>query len=301
MPGKFVLCRPEGGINDNLTQIEYCWWYAERANRTLVIDTARSGGFGLPFGRFFQPVKPGSNALVYPSPLLMQKLQRLRVAPACLQGRIHDYTPVYNPSFKNFADRETGERLTFDITVRHPEDVLVHDQCGGNLNALRCLSRLRLTDELRHDLRDRLALVGRQPYHAVVVRHSQDYRTDYRTAFESIYEQVRGQRLLVCSDSPSVIDMATAFFDQTELLTLPAAPYTEEEIPYAELMQRLDETGRYALVVKAIADLLCLANASVLHLTRLESGGIGGGYSGFVVLAYLLHREKQLIQQLLVH
>ncbi len=40
---RFLVCRPRGGFNDTLTQIEKTRRYAIEYGRTLVLDTTRSG------------------------------------------------------------------------------------------------------------------------------------------------------------------------------------------------------------------------------------------------------------------
>lgn len=302
MNEKFVLCRPQGGINDSLTQIEACWRYADISRRTLVVDTAKSGGFGLPFGRFFREAAEKERHILYPSPLLFQSLQHLRTLPACVRGRLHDYSPVYDQEIRNFVDSETGEKLSFEFRRRHDAELLVHDQCGGNVNALRCLTRIRFTHEFRRDVLQRLKPLLGRPYHATVIRNNQDYSTDYRSAFDQLYDTVANRPLLVCSDSAEVIEYARSFFDRSELITLHdtvEVPGATEKIPYAELILQLDEASRYKLVVKAFSDLIGLAGSTALHITRLVSGGIYGGYSGFVVLARNLHRNRGIVRKLI--
>src|SRR5947209_3468047 len=36
---RLLLCRPQGGLNDMLCQIEKCCQYADRVGRTVIVDT----------------------------------------------------------------------------------------------------------------------------------------------------------------------------------------------------------------------------------------------------------------------
>ena len=47
MSEQVVLCRPEGGFNDILCQIELCWRYADAHERVLVVDTAVTADVGV--------------------------------------------------------------------------------------------------------------------------------------------------------------------------------------------------------------------------------------------------------------
>ncbi|MEY3069700.1 MAG: hypothetical protein RLZZ456_1399 [Pseudomonadota bacterium] len=51
---RYLLCRPEGGFNDMLCQIELCWHYAEANGRTLIVDSAVTG-FGDDFATYLRP------------------------------------------------------------------------------------------------------------------------------------------------------------------------------------------------------------------------------------------------------
>jgi hypothetical protein len=149
MRERYLLCRTQGGINDTLSEIDTCWNYAQAIGRTLVVDTSRTSGFVLPFGRFFRE-RPGgfSSVVLYPSQLLLEKMETMVTLPEAIVGRISTYKPVYNRALNNFIDEETGAHLTFDFSIQHEADLLVHDQCGGTLESLNCLGRLRFTSEL---------------------------------------------------------------------------------------------------------------------------------------------------------
>lgn len=296
---KFVLCRGQGGINDNLTQIENCWRYAELSGRTLIIDTKDSGGFSLPFGRFFKERVPQGNTVFHPSLEHFEMLEKLSVKPNSIFKRINNYKPIYLHKFRNFADKDTEERLSFDFSKSYTDDVLLHDQCGGNITSLNLLARLKMTSEFREDVLQRLNFLAEGPYQSIAIRHSTDYKTDYKAVFERIYKRVQNKRLLVCSDSREVIDYAYSFFNETTILSFPSLDINNENIPYARIIRNLDEDSKYKMVVKAFADLIGLSSSYEFFQTRLISGGIKGVHSGFVLLAGNLFKNKNVIQQLM--
>ena len=75
---KFLLCRPQGGLNDTLCQIELCWRYAARFNRTLIID-ARKSGLHADFSEFFQQKKASNKILLDVSSEMFDFLNRTRM------------------------------------------------------------------------------------------------------------------------------------------------------------------------------------------------------------------------------
>jgi hypothetical protein len=50
---RYLLCRPHGGLNDTLCQIEKCWKYALKSDRVLIIDT-RNSGLHADFSEYFE-------------------------------------------------------------------------------------------------------------------------------------------------------------------------------------------------------------------------------------------------------
>jgi hypothetical protein len=297
----FLLCRPRGGINDNLCQIEKCWNYAQRFGRTLVVDTSSSGGFGMSFRTFFTEIPSPSNPplILSPSPIFLRQLETLDTRPACLAGRIRSYRVAFSEAHGNIVDRKTGERTTFDFDAAHADRLLVHDQCGGSEDSLNCLARLQFTSEFRRDVTGLLERLGPEPYSAVAIRNGGDYQTDYVRVLADLQPRVAGKRLLVCSDDPAVIDYAKRSLAGTSVLSI-SAPNTEGSHHSFEVtMLQSNFAQRYEHVTKAFAELLGLALARGLFVTKLVDGGILGGRSGFVVLAGNLFKNKQIVRQLL--
>lgn len=285
-------------MNDTLTQIERCWRYATLTKRTLVIDTGRSGGFKLPFGRFFVARDP-ARVVLHPSPVIWRELEGCDVRPSFLRGRLHDYMPVFSPEVGNFVDRENGGKLSFDFERDHPERLLVHDQCGGRAFSIDCLARLKLTNDFRRDVLATLEPLSEGAYYSAVVRHNSDYQTDYRAFFDKLHPHVTGRRLLLCSDNPEVLGFASERLEDVDLVFLSETP-DSNGVPYATWSAEVDEAQKYRLVLKAVSDLIGLANAHRLFASRLKDRKLGlGGVSGFAVLALELYKRKRIIGELL--
>ena len=43
MAQRLLLCRPQGGLNDMLCQVEACCRYGERSGRSVIVDTNYAG------------------------------------------------------------------------------------------------------------------------------------------------------------------------------------------------------------------------------------------------------------------
>ena len=295
---RFVVCRPQGGLNDNLNQIELCWHYCNLTGRTLVVDTTRSGGFGLPFGFFFRPAQASMKTVFHPSFVFMAKLNAMTARPACVSGRLNSYQASFDPACRNFVEQDTRVRVTFDMRKDHPEPVLVHHQCNGGQISVNCLARLRLTDDFKRDVIDRIAPLKSAPYSAIVIRNSSDYQTDFQAVLARVHPEVVGKRLLVCSDDYQVLAHAKATLSDVDVLELPDFVHTNG-MPAAAYALQAGARERYLLTLKAVCDLIALAQSEKLFLTKINKTAQGYEYSGFTTLSGLLHQNKGIVARLL--
>ena len=121
-----LLCRPRGGLNDMLSQIERCCRYAEMTDRSVIVDTKFGReSFGDDFDRYFISRQ---SRLVLSASELRADLDRAEVFPTGLKGRVSSYDWYRDETSKLHVDRQTGEPLTFDFAQDYPHDLLVHQQ-----------------------------------------------------------------------------------------------------------------------------------------------------------------------------
>ena len=87
---KYLLCRPRGGLNDTLNQIELCWRYSEIYNRILIIDTEYliSTGISVKFSSLFEVLDPSKNIILDLSKTLLDNLNQLNTFPPSCKGRL---------------------------------------------------------------------------------------------------------------------------------------------------------------------------------------------------------------------
>jgi hypothetical protein len=106
---KIILCRPQGGLNDKLSQIEICCEYAEIHGRIVIVDTLYQSktSFFEEFSRYFISKKTN---LIFNSINYKEKLERMRVYPRFLNGRLYNYDGVYTEN-NNFVDTSNGNSM----------------------------------------------------------------------------------------------------------------------------------------------------------------------------------------------
>ena len=298
----YVLCRPRGGLNDTLCQIERCWLYAEDTGRTLLVDASRSS-FASRISEVFQP-RAGTPAVCFdPDEELLARLDTLTCHPRQLCGRLATYRPQPATAGIWYVDAETSAPLTFDFRRGYRARVLVHENVGGGPKACHFLERVVLAPALRDLVLGRLAdLLNRDPargYLAVHVRNT-DIRTDFERLFASIAPRVQGRTLLVCSDDAGVVRRAREVFTSSHVVSVGNVP-DRNGAPLHLGAAVAEEAARRAQAVEAIVDLVALGGAeTVFHASDSVLGASRRRVvSGFSRLAAHLAGNKHVLDALL--
>jgi hypothetical protein len=260
---KKLLCRPRGGLNDTLVQIEKCWLYAEEYNRQLFIDTSKSGlldnldnyfqlppevSCGFPFDNGIDNIFPNENLL-------------LRL----------NYESRYSKTQRNYTFINTENLISFDFTKDYIEDILVHEQCGGGRISVAALSRLKIKRNIADAIIKQIEIAI--PYDAVHIRNT-DYQTNYIEFFKKL--QLEGEKnLVLCTDDLACQEYAKNLWGNRLKIPNPA-PNTN-----GKPLHENPNLDRNATNIAAITDLILLVCAENLFYTKLEQGII----SGFTQLA----------------
>lgn len=278
---KYLLCRPQGGLNDLLSQIEKCCRYAEQTERTVVVDTNYAGSihFNDHFENYF--ISRQDKLLLSPKDL-NRTVDELSVFPEFLLARVNRYVPRQNPETHKFCDSENNLPITFDFTKNYPHQLLVHHQAGGSRNSIFALSRMQVQSAIADELQRRIKAIG-GPYSAIHIRHT-DYRTDYEQALANIKRSTVG-RLFVATDNRQVLEDFQACLGYERVFSFSALPQTAGEPIHT---QALSEAKTFARNQDAIIDLLMLALSRRLYLLKLRDNHLGTKASGFSRLAHNL-------------
>jgi hypothetical protein len=299
MGQRLLLCRPQGGLNDMLSQIEACCRYAEKAGRTVVVDTAYPGGtaFQDDFRNYFES-KQSRLLLSLDEP--GATLDAIKVAPEFLQGRVSTYSAIWGPNgawnakrqrpANAWLDAETRKPLTFDFLKDHPQELLLHHSEGRNQVSPYALMRLVVARKVTDELKRRLDAIGR-PYDAIHIRH-----TDMKTSYEPTLESIRKsppQKVFVATDNIQVLDDFRAALGPDRVFSFSSLPATAGEPLHKGAAHG---ESRFARNQDAIVDLLMLALSRQLLIVKVQEGP---EYSGFSKLAQELWHHKIMLKHLL--
>lgn len=287
---KYLLCRPRGGLNDTLCQIEVCWSYCEKYNRVLIIDTTRSG-LRVNFSELFE----NNTRLNYEFKLsdeIFEKIKNLNCQITEIDNKLMDYKVEYSKE-NNFVTKDTKVRVSFDFEKNYDEDLLVFEQCGGGTKSIDLLSKLKLSSELRGKFTE---FIISENYESIHVRNT-DYQTDYKKLFESLREPLKNKLVLICSDDLEVIESAKIILNESTIISKTSNDFVEKGIPLHSPYQKLTKEQEKLLAENSIIDLLLLANSSKINYSNL-SGYSFNKLSGFTKLALLLNQNRELLKKL---
>jgi hypothetical protein len=314
MSSRYLLCRPRGGLNDTFCQIERCWHYAEQFDRHLIIDTHKSALHG-DFSDYFEIIDDRKSITSKIDQDTLIHLNTLECRPHFVQGRLDSYVSTFDLK-AGFIEVNSNLPVEFERSKKghfendFNEPLLIHDNYGGGDYSFNLLKRVRLSDSIL--LRIRKAIESLPiPYDAVHIRNT-DYRTNYQKLFRKIRSKIHTDRLLVCSDDPSVIEYAKNFFD-VQIVSFDDRHQSIHPTGVLHDVNSFDTKEAYtSSVIHSFIDLLALANADRLFLSTLDSikiellsNSVNKGLiplpakmlSGYSRLAKYMFEHKSIIDQ----
>ena len=172
---KYVLCRPEGGLNDMFVQIAKCYEYCLRYGRTLLVDTNLNDSFKDDFSFYF---KSESDILKINNYEIKDILYVLKSCNAECYPNINyiDHISNYSSYYNNFISDENHLPITFDFNNWYHETLLIHDACGGGIPNFILFDKLKISDYLKNIFNDRLSQVenfcNTKNYNAIHIRNT---------------------------------------------------------------------------------------------------------------------------------
>lgn len=288
---RYLLCRPQGGLNDILCQIEKCCRYAEKTDRVVLVDTnfANSDFFCDSFANYFSSRQKRVllNAENFPD-----SLNALDVFPMFLFGRIDTYKTFINSEIRQFCDTETELPVTFDFDRNYPHTLLIHHNSGGGMLSLFALLRLQIVDAIADELLTRINHIG-SPYTGIHIRNT-DYKTNYGRFLRDFKPQP-DETMFLATDNHNTLKEFERVFGKDRIYSFSSLPSTSNPIH----TEKLPIEERFTRNRDAILDLLMLALSRKLYLFKLEENQIGAQFSGFSKLAYELWDSKIVLKHLI--
>lgn len=266
---KFVLCRPLGGLNDMLCQIEICIRYAEKTHRSVIVDPGENQLARQIFSRLIVH-SSHVNVKICGTDSDLKFLEGLSTFPRELTGRITSYEPVtieqQDPNAR--FDNRTGVELAFDLDSDYKEEVLIHHRSGGGNQSKTMLPRIEITPSAREEIQELLSKIPKN-YEALHVRSS-DYETNVNRFLKLLAPRIEGKKVLVCSDNPEVIRSAKTRIQGAEFFSLQPPNFGKTgavtHAPENNVLERVAECN----AILILAELVAVSRADHLFTTFIE-------------------------------
>jgi hypothetical protein len=283
---KFLLCRPQGGLNDVLCQIVKCCEYAKKYERVVFVDTEyeRSYSYWDSFSNYF--VSRAKPLLLDGRPKL-KSLEVMSIFPPFLKDRLTTYDVVYKGKSLFDTSCPEGQPISFNFGKSYHEDLLVHHQFGGGQRSLRASKYMRVQDHIVTMLAARLKSIE-GPFEAIHIRHT-DMESDYERALESLRSK-KISKLFVATDNKSVLEQFRQAMGSDVVLSFSMLPDAAGRTLHHHRYER--ETQRQ-VNTEAILDLFTLSYAQTLTICK-STNNPHLDYSGFSLLAKALHKNQTL-------
>lgn len=274
---KYLLCRPEAGLNDMLRQLSICADYCLRHGRVLVIDTQSTYVFASPFRDYFSLVVKGLAVRMDATEFLdFAEANNLSVHPPSIRLRYGSDRPVYVHETNRIC--LNGVPLTFDFKREYAEDILLHHQSGGGPPSDRLLKGMRLSPWLAGLFRERWSVLPK-PYVGIHIRD-----TDKKSSDAGVLPVIQRcpRAVFLATDSAAAQQRARQL--RSSGLFMSAIPdYGGLPIHHQPGTHEEKRRGN----TTALTDLLILALAETVHVSTT-----GSGYS---TLALRLNRKPSWV------
>lgn len=283
-----LLCRPQGGLNDILCSVGRCWAYAQKHNRTLLVDT-RLSGIRDDFWRYFSIDREST---LVDKNLDYSWLDSLSTFPRPIQGRVSTLMTDYSSAKGGFMDLTSGELVSFDFEKDYQEELLVYEQgwLGGELMSAQVLEKLRFTEDVGSRIKKSIEVLP-SAYCGIHIRHT-DYTTDYKNLLINAKKHLEGRIVLVCSDNLDVINYAKDELEKSKVIRLSTFESNDgKRLHYHEF-----GVDQYARNVEALTDLVALALSEELIFGNVNEAGRPSGFSW---LAQHLNSNKGMVKSML--
>lgn len=288
---KYLLCRPRGGLNDTLCQIEHCWSYCEKYKRILIIDTKRSGIF-VDFSELFMNNTDSVTHFKLTEDILSE-INNLDCQIKEINGKIDTYQSEFKKGL-NYVLAKTEIKLTFDFDKDHNHKLLIYEQCGGGTNSLNLLNRLKLSTNLKNKfLENKID----DKYQSIHVRNT-DYKTNYEKLLYELKEHLKGENVLVCSDDIEVIEESKKILYQSKIISKTSNDFSDKGKPLHSTINNYSQEQKMIITTNSIIDLLLLASSERIHYSNLSNYNFYV-LSGFTKLAVLLSENKNILKNLI--
>ena len=284
--GKYIICQPLGGINDMLCQIGHCIEYAEKFNRTLIIDAITSD-LNDHFSNYFQLANP-------------TEFIHIRLEDAQVHVIQHD--PTFNIDIALRYEASDLKTHPLDMYVDSVDKFVLHRAYGGGLQSLYALKYFTLLPHIADKIKNTKNSLGE--YHAVLIRNT-DYQTDYQQALTEIRSLSINNPLYLFTDDYTVQNYAKTLGFSKLIVNENLYKSDDTYLPIMHVCRVSPKVPAIEINVQVLSDLFLSALADHIYPTYIvgylgdRRFANGSMQSGFIRLSIALNQDKVLLNSIL--
>ena len=294
---RILICRPQGGLNDQICQISKCLKYCETYKRILIVDGSKSP-LSVSFGKYFQIAEPKTTVYLDLNECprsLIERIQHLSASsfmPPLPENFVFENYRYRAISEKNIYFEGTDKAITFDFKRDYFQEILLHHQFGGGLMSAYIFKKIKLRSNVISSLTRQIADIG--DFDAAVHIRNTDTASEYKKILRFALNRFRGKSIFVATDSLEVykyccsMPCSEKFKFNTESIKL------QRSCVALHKGKSLD-IDNDAVFLQSIVDLFLLAIAPIYCFSTVKHGGI----SGYSMLASILRLANILDHSIL--
>ena len=267
---RYLICFPQGGINDMFSRIQACIQYCILENRMLVLDTRKNW-----FRECWRDYFYINHKVLYHGedvPSFITSLLKKNVYPKTLQDRTYESLPDavwINPGHMEMD----GIFVSTPLHISYTQDVVVYSDCGSSLHINHILSITVFSEEIKREYHRRRSVLP-DKYISVHIRNT-DYKSDIDTFIRMYDTTLKSNDLFVATDHhDSLIRMKERYGERVySFASLPSLP-EGTNIHESKVAQELRDTPekRHDFLIDIFTDFLLLASGTECITSNSKSG-----------------------------
>jgi len=277
---KYVLCRPQGGLNDNLCIIFNCIEYCKKYNRILLIDTNYDNTYNFNFCDVFKFIN--DSFIIYDSNKIKEIInnKNLSIYPNEIKD-LYDYKITYKSGI-GIVLINTNIKTSINFNINYNNDIILHTTTGGGNYSHSLIKLLKLTDYYINDIIQKYNQIPK-PYLSIHIRNT-DIKCDYKSIYEKNKEQINKSNIFLATDSIEA-------FNYFKSLNLKIFSFTKlPDIIYKNY--HYSNMDKKEILLNTISDLLLLGLGNDFIYSEENKGG-------YYKLAYFLYQNKDILHNIL--
>ena len=226
---RYLICFPQGGVNDMFCRIQYCIQYCMSEQRTLVIDTNKNW-FRDDWRHYFSIPLP----IIYQGDSV-ELIRELLTNQDCYPALNLSYDELEHAKWIKPGHMEmNGKVVSTSLSHSYQHQVVIYADCGSSPHINPLLQAVIFSSWLKDEFKKRRSSLPDQ-YVAVHIRNT-DYQSDVDGFLEKYHSIFSTYPLFLASDHLSTINRMKAMYPK--VFTFSSIPSVPELLEF--LLHRSD-------------------------------------------------------------